>query len=54
MVQVGGILSVTEELPDPNCRFAFETIRQVKAAPHCLEERSGNFWVYTLNFRKLA
>jgi SAM-dependent methyltransferase len=47
-----GLLSVTEEFPDPDYRFACETIRSVEAAGYRVEERFGNFWVYTVNFRK--
>ena len=49
-----GLLSVTEEFYDPDYPFAFETVRQVEAAGFSLERRFGNWWVYTLNFRKQA
>jgi len=50
----GGLLSITEEFTDPDYPFDFETIRRVKAAGFSLEQRVGNFWVYTVNFRKNA
>jgi hypothetical protein len=50
----GGLLSITEEFPDPDYPFASETIRRVDAAGFSLERRSGNFWLYTVNFRKSA
>ena len=48
----GGLLSITEEFLDPDYHFARETIRQVEAAGFWLEERFGNLWIYTANFRK--
>ena len=48
----GGLLSITEEFTDPDYPFAFETIRRVEAAGFKLDQRFGNFWVYTINFRK--
>lgn len=50
----GGLLSITEEFPDPDYPFASETIRRVEAAGFSLERRFGNFWLYTVNFRKSA
>lgn len=47
-----GVLSVTEEFPDPDYPFERETLRLVKRAGFCLESRFGGFWKYTLNFRK--
>lgn len=48
----GGVLSITEGFPDPDYPFAFETIRRVEAAGFSLEQRFGNFFLYTLNFRE--
>ena len=50
----GGLLSITEDFFDPDYPFVSETIRRVGAAGFSLEQRFGNFWVYTLNFRKEA
>jgi arsenite methyltransferase len=47
-----GILSISEGFFDPDYRFAFETIRQVQQAGFEWVERFGNFWQYTINFRK--
>jgi len=52
VLKTGGLLSVTEEFPDPDYPFAFETIRRVESAGFGLERRFGNFWRYTLNFRR--
>jgi ubiquinone/menaquinone biosynthesis C-methylase UbiE len=49
-----GLLSITEEFMDPDYPFAFETVRRVEAAGFKLDQRFGNFWVYTLNFRRDA
>ena len=54
VIKPSGLLSVTEEFLDPDYPFAFETIRRVKAAGFRLERRFGNFWRYTVNFRKKA
>jgi ubiquinone/menaquinone biosynthesis C-methylase UbiE len=54
VIKPGGLLSVTEEFADPDYPFVFETIRRVEAAGFSLERRFGNFWVYTLNFRRDA
>jgi ubiquinone/menaquinone biosynthesis C-methylase UbiE len=51
VLKPGGVLSITEEFLDPDYLFACETIRLVEAAGLRLEERAGNFWLYTLNFR---
>ena len=47
-----GILSITEELLDPDYRFESETVRRVRGAGFRLHQRFGNPWVYTVNFRK--
>jgi len=51
VLKPGGVLSITEEFPDPDYLFPFETIRLVEASGFSLEQRLGNFWVYTVNFR---
>ena len=53
VLRPGGWLSITEEFYDPDYRFLPETIRQVEAAGFRFEERFGNLWVYTANFRRL-
>ena len=54
VIKPGGLLSITEEFADPDYPFAFETVRRVEAAGFKLDQRFGNFWVYTLNFRRDA
>jgi ubiquinone/menaquinone biosynthesis C-methylase UbiE len=49
-----GVLSVSEGFLDPDYRFAFETLSQVQQAGFTLEERFGNVWQYTVNFRKAS
>jgi ubiquinone/menaquinone biosynthesis C-methylase UbiE len=49
-----GVLSVTEEFYDPDYLFLSETVRLVEAARFRFEERFGNLWVYTANFRRVA
>lgn len=54
VLKPGGLLSITEEFFDPDYPFAFETVRRVETAGFSLERRFGNFWLYTVNFRKNA
>ena len=49
-----GVLSVGEAFVDPDYPFPAETIHRVEAAGFRLIERHGNFWDYTLNFRRVA
>ena len=49
-----GVLSITEEFLDPDYPLARTTIRWAAEAGFELAERYGNWWVYTLNFRKQA
>ncbi len=48
----GGRLSVTEEFWDPDYPRAETTTRWAEAAGFEVEARHGNWWLYTLNFRK--
>lgn len=50
VIKPDGVLSVTEEFCDSHYPFAFETIQRVEAAGFRLEQRFGNWWIYTLNF----
>jgi hypothetical protein len=52
VLRPGGVLSIGEEFYDPDYLFLPETIRLVEAAGFRLEERFGNLWVYTANFRR--
>jgi len=47
-----GVLSITEEFMDPDYPLARTTIRWAEEAGFELAERHGNWWIYTLNFRK--
>jgi ubiquinone/menaquinone biosynthesis C-methylase UbiE len=53
VLRPGGMLSITEEFYDPDYLFLPETIQLVEAAGFRFEERFGNLWVYTANFRKV-
>ena len=48
----GAMLSITEEFMDPDYPLAWTTIRWAEEAGFELAERHGNWFVYTLNFRK--
>jgi ubiquinone/menaquinone biosynthesis C-methylase UbiE len=52
VIKAGGILSITEEFPDPDYPFSCETIKRVEPTGFKLDSRFGNFWMYTLNFKK--
>jgi len=50
----GGVVSTTEEFLDPDYPRRKTTIAWATAAGFELAERNGNWWTYTLNFRKPA
>lgn len=52
VLKPGGILAVTELLPDPDYVFKFQTIKLVEKAGFTLDKVSGNLWNYTVRFRK--
>lgn len=52
VLRPGGILAVTELLPDPDYPLRSTTIKQVKKAKFVLDQASGNFWNYTVRFTK--
>ncbi len=52
VLKPGAVLSITAEFLDPDYPLAKTTVRWVEAAGFELIERHGNWWVYTLNFRK--
>jgi ubiquinone/menaquinone biosynthesis C-methylase UbiE len=54
VLKPGGVLSITEEFLDPDYPLARTTIRWAGEAGFELAERHGNWFVYTLNFRKPA
>jgi ubiquinone/menaquinone biosynthesis C-methylase UbiE len=48
----GGIMAVTEWLPDPDYALATTTMRLGRAAGFAVEAAPGNLWHYTVRFRK--
>jgi ubiquinone/menaquinone biosynthesis C-methylase UbiE len=54
VLKVGGILSITEQLPDPDYPLVRTTIRWAEEAGFSLVARYGNILTYTLNFRSPA
>lgn len=54
VLKPAGILSIAEEFLDPDYPLAHTTIAWAQTAGFELAERHGNWWVYTLNFRKPA
>ena len=52
VLRPGGILAVTELLPDPDYPLRSTTIKQVKKAGFVLDQAMGNFWNYTVRFIK--
>jgi SAM-dependent methyltransferase len=54
VLKCGGVLSITEEFLDPDYPLMRTTVRWAGEAGFELAERHGNWFVYTLNFRKRA
>jgi ubiquinone/menaquinone biosynthesis C-methylase UbiE len=54
VLKPGGVLSITEEFLDPDYPRASTAIRWAGQAGFELAGRSGNWFVYTLNFRKVS
>ena len=54
VLRPGGVLSVTEDFLDPDYPLPKTTIRWVEDAGFDLMERSGSWFVYTLNFARRA
>ena len=52
VLKPGGLLSVTEFLPDPDYAWKATTIKLGTKAGLILDEASGNFWNYTVRFKK--
>jgi ubiquinone/menaquinone biosynthesis C-methylase UbiE len=52
VLKVGGILAVTELFPDPDYPWKSTTIKLGTKAGFVLDEASGNFWNYTVRFKK--
>jgi ubiquinone/menaquinone biosynthesis C-methylase UbiE len=54
VLKPGGVLSISEEFLDPDYPLVRTVIRWAGEAGFELVERHGNWFVYTLNFRKPA
>jgi len=52
VLRPGGVLAVTEFLPDPDYPLKSTTIKAVKKTGFALDEVMGNFWNYTVRFIK--
>jgi ubiquinone/menaquinone biosynthesis C-methylase UbiE len=52
VLRPGGVLSVTEEFLSPSYPLARTVVRWAEEAGFVLTEQWGNWWIYTLNFRK--
>jgi ubiquinone/menaquinone biosynthesis C-methylase UbiE len=52
VLKPNGVLSITEELLDPDYTLARTTIRWAEQAGFDLATRHGNWFVYTLNFER--
>lgn len=52
VLKPGGILAVTEFLPDPHYPLKRTVIKTVKRAGFILDKVSGNFFNYTIRFKK--
>jgi len=52
VLKPGGIISTTEEFLDPDYPRRATTVAWARAAGFELAERYGNWWNYTLNFRR--
>ncbi len=47
-----GILAVTEFLPDPDYPLRTTTVRICQREGFVLDDNLGNFWNYTIRFKK--
>jgi len=52
VLKPGGILAITELLPDPDYPLKSTTIRLGREAGFSLDKALGNFWNYTVRFKK--
>jgi ubiquinone/menaquinone biosynthesis C-methylase UbiE len=52
VLKLGGILAVTEFLPDPDYPLSSTTVKRGKKAGFDVEGVYGNLWNYTVRFRK--
>lgn len=54
VLRPGGLLAVSEFLPDPDYAWRSTTIRLGGQAGFALDTSSGNLWTYTVRFKKPA
>ncbi len=52
VLKPGGILAVTELLPDPDYAWCSTTIKLSQREGFALDDKSGNLWNYTVKFKK--
>ena len=52
VLKPGGILAVTEFLPDPDYPLRLTTIRLCQREGFILDDNLGNLWNYTVRFRE--
>jgi ubiquinone/menaquinone biosynthesis C-methylase UbiE len=52
VLKPGGLLGITELFPDPDYPWKSTTIRQVTSQGFQVDGSGGNFWNYTVRFRK--
>ena len=52
VLKPGGILAVTELFPDPDYPWKSTTVKLGNRAGFITDEVSGNFWNYTVRFKK--
>lgn len=52
VLKPGGILAVTEYFPDPDYPFRSTVIKLGKREGFMLDDTQGNFWNYTVRFKK--
>ena len=52
ILKPGGILAITEFLPDPDYPLRSTTIKLCQGEGFVLDASSGNFWNYTVRFKK--
>jgi len=52
VLKKGGLLALTEFLPDPDYPLASTTIKEGEAVGFVFDAKLGNFWDYTVRFKK--
>ncbi len=52
VLKPGGILAITEFLPDPDCPLRSTTVKICQREGFVLDDNLGNLWNYTVRFKK--